>query len=94
MRLRAETRREGVLLLLIVLVLAGFSLIIENYLTARLFNRVSASVAILAILAIGQTLVVLTATSTSRSAPSSDSPPISSASNCPSTTASTRWWRC
>ena len=60
MRLRAETRREGVLLLLIVLVLAGFSLIIENYLTARLFNRVSASVAILAILAIGQTLVVLT----------------------------------
>ena len=60
MRLRAETRREGVLLLLIVLVLVGFSLVIENYLTARLFNRVSASVAILAILAIGQTLVVLT----------------------------------
>ena len=60
MRLRAETRREGVLLLLIALVLAGFSLIIENYLSARLFNRVSASVAILAILAIGQTLVVLT----------------------------------
>ena len=59
-RLRAETRREGVLLLLIVLVLVGFSFIIENYLTARLFNRVSASVAILAILAIGQTLVVLT----------------------------------
>ena len=60
MRLRAETRREGVLLLLIVLVLFGFSLVIENYLSARLFNRVSASVAILAILAIGQTLVVLT----------------------------------
>ena len=60
MKLRAETRREGVLLLLIVLVLFGFSLVIENYLTARLFNRVSASVAILAILAIGQTLVVLT----------------------------------
>ena len=47
-------------MLLIVLVLAGFSLVIENYLSARLFNRVSASVAILAILAIGQTLVVLT----------------------------------
>ena len=60
MRLRAETRREGILLLLIVLVLLGFSLIIENYLSARLFNRVTASVAILAILAIGQTLVVLT----------------------------------
>ena len=48
------------LLLLIVFVLLGFSLFIENYLTVRLFNRVSASVAILAILAIGQTLVVLT----------------------------------
>ena len=60
MRLRAETRREGVLLFLIVLVLFGFSLVIENYLSARLFNRVSASVAILAIIAIGQTLVVLT----------------------------------
>jgi rhamnose transport system permease protein len=59
-RLRAETRREGVLVLLIVLVLVGFSLIIQNYLSARLFNRVSASVTILAILATGQTLVVLT----------------------------------
>ena len=59
-RLRAETRREGVLVLLIVLVLVGFSLFIQNYLSARLFNRVSASVTILAILAIGQTLVVLT----------------------------------
>lgn len=59
-RLRAETRREGVLVLLIALVLAGFSLFIENYLSARLFNRVSASVTILAVIAIGQTLVVLT----------------------------------
>ena len=58
--LRAETRREGVLVLLIVVVLVGFSLVIDNYLSARLFNRVSASVAILAIIAIGQTLVVLT----------------------------------
>ena len=57
---RHETRREGVLFLIIVLVLFGFSLFIENYLNARLFNRVSTSVAILAILAIGQTLVVLT----------------------------------
>ena len=31
-RLRAETRSEGVLVLLIVLVLVGFSLIIQNYL--------------------------------------------------------------
>ena len=48
------------LVLLIVVVLVGFSLVIDNYLSARLFNRVSASVAILAIIAIGQTLVVLT----------------------------------
>ena len=59
-RLRPETQREWVLVLLIVLVLFGFSLFIENYLSARLFNRVSASVAILALLAMGQTLVVLT----------------------------------
>lgn len=58
--MRAETRREWVLVLIILLVLFGFSLIIENYLNARLFNRVTTSVAILAILAIGQTLVVLT----------------------------------
>lgn len=58
--MRAETRREWVLVLIIILVLFGFSLIIENYLNARLFNRVTTSVAILAILAIGQTLVVLT----------------------------------
>ena len=60
LNIRHETRREGVLVLIIVLVLFGFSLFIENYLSARLFNRVSTSVAILAILAIGQTLVVLT----------------------------------
>lgn len=58
--MRAETRREWVLVLIILLVLFGFSLIIENYLNARLFNRVTTSVAILAILAMGQTLVVLT----------------------------------
>ena len=58
--MRAETRREWVLVLIIILVLFGFSLIIENYLNARLFNRVTTSVAILAILAMGQTLVVLT----------------------------------
>ena len=44
---------------LFVLVLF-FSLVIENYLNARLFNRVSTSVAIIALIAVGQTLVVLT----------------------------------
>ena len=47
-------------MLLIILVLLGFSTVIENYLNARLFNRISTSVAIFAVLAIGQTLVVLT----------------------------------
>ena len=50
--IRPEKLRELVLLLLIVLVLVFFTAVIENYLNARLFNRVSTSV--------GQTLVVLT----------------------------------
>lgn len=58
--LRPEKLRELVLLLLIVAVLVFFSSMIENYLNARLFNRVSASVALMAVLAIGQTMVVLT----------------------------------
>jgi rhamnose transport system permease protein len=37
-----------------------FSGVVENYLNARLFNRISTSVAIVAILAVGQTFVVLT----------------------------------
>ena len=58
--LRPEKLRELVLLVLIALVLIVFSSVIENYLNARLFNRVSASVALMAVLAIGQTMVVLT----------------------------------
>ncbi|MEK9702348.1 MAG: ABC transporter permease [Deltaproteobacteria bacterium] len=58
--LRPEKLRELVLLILIALVLIVFSSVIENYLNARLFNRVSASVALMAVLAIGQTMVVLT----------------------------------
>ncbi|MDG2198104.1 MAG: ABC transporter permease, partial [SAR324 cluster bacterium] len=58
--IRPEKFRNIVLILLIILVLLGFSTVIENYLNARLFNRISTSVAIFAVLAIGQTLVVLT----------------------------------
>ena len=58
--IRPEKLRNIVLMLLIILVLLGFSTVIENYLNARLFNRISTSVAIFAVLAIGQTLVVLT----------------------------------
>ena len=58
--LRPEKLRNLVLLLLIFMVLLGFSSVIDNYLNARLFNRISTSVAIFAVLAVGQTLVVLT----------------------------------
>ena len=58
--LRPEKLRNLVLLLLIFIVLLGFASVIDNYLNARLFNRISNSVAIFAVLAVGQTLVVLT----------------------------------
>lgn len=59
-RLRPEQIREWSLVLLIVLAVLFFSTQIENYLTPRTFNRISTSVAILAVVAVGQTLVVLT----------------------------------
>ena len=59
-QMRPEKQRELVLLLLISLVVVFFAMMIPHYLNARLFNRVSTSVAIMAVLAIGQTLVVLT----------------------------------
>jgi rhamnose transport system permease protein len=59
-RFRPEQIREGVLVLLILLILIFFGTQIENYYNARFFNRVSTSVAIIAVVAIGQTLVVLT----------------------------------
>ena len=59
-RFRPEQIRELVLLLLIVLVVLFFGSQIDNYYSARFFNRISTSVAIIAVLAIGQTLVVLT----------------------------------
>ncbi len=59
-RFRPEQIRDLVLILLILLVILFFGAIIPNYFSARLFNRVSASVAIVAVLAVGQTLVVLT----------------------------------
>lgn len=47
-------------MLLIGLAVIFFSTQIENYFTPRTFNRISTSVAILAVVAVGQTLVVLT----------------------------------
>ncbi|TNC74861.1 ABC transporter permease [Rubellimicrobium roseum] len=48
------------LVLVLLLVGAFFASQIENYLNARLFNRISSSVAIVALIACAQTLVILT----------------------------------
>jgi rhamnose transport system permease protein len=42
------------------LIVVFFATQIENYLNGRLFNRISSSVAIMALIAVGQTLVILT----------------------------------
>jgi rhamnose transport system permease protein len=59
-RFRPEQIREWVLVLLILLVILFFGTQIDNYYNARFFNRVSTSVALIAVIAVGQTLVVLT----------------------------------
>jgi len=59
-RFRPEQIRELVLVLLIILVIIFFASQIDNYLSPRFFNRISTSVAIIAVIAVGQTLVILT----------------------------------
>ncbi|MBC8447443.1 MAG: ABC transporter permease [Chloroflexi bacterium] len=59
-RFRPEQIRELVIVLLIVLVILFFGTQIDNYYNARFFNRISTSVAIIAVVAVGQTLVFLT----------------------------------
>jgi rhamnose transport system permease protein len=59
-RFRPQQIRELVLVLLILLVIVFFGTQIDNYLNPRFFNRISTSVAIIAVIAVGQTLVVLT----------------------------------
>lgn len=51
--------RELVLVLLILLIVLFFGSQIENYYSPRLFNRISTSVAILLVVAVGQTLIVI-----------------------------------
>lgn len=58
--IRPEQVRELSLVVLIFLVVLFFSTQIEGYFGARTFNRISTSVAIIAVVAVGQTLVVLT----------------------------------
>ena len=59
-RIQPEQIRELVLVALIVALIALFATQIPNYFTARTFNRISTSVAVIAVVAMGQTLVVLT----------------------------------
>jgi len=59
-RFQPDQIREWITLLLIVLVLLFFGTQIDNYFSPRFFNRISTSVAIIAVVAVGQTLVFLT----------------------------------
>ena len=58
--IRPEQVRELSLLLLIVVAIVVFGSLIDGYYTSRTFNRVASSVAIITVIAVGQTLVVLT----------------------------------
>ncbi len=51
--------RELILVILILLIVLFFGSQIENYYSPRLFNRITTSVAILLVVAVGQTLVVI-----------------------------------
>ena len=59
-RIPPQTLRILALLFVLLAVLLFFSTQVPNYLNGRLFNRISSSVAIMALIACGQTLVILT----------------------------------
>lgn len=58
--IRPEQLREFSLVFLIVLVILFFGIQIEGYFSPRIFNRVTSDVAIIAVVAFGETLVLLT----------------------------------
>jgi len=58
--IRPEQIRELSLLLLIIAAVIIFGSLIPGYYTSRTFNRIASSVAIITVVAAGQTLVVLT----------------------------------
>jgi rhamnose transport system permease protein len=58
--IRPEQIREFSLLLLIIIVVLIFGSLIDGYYSDRTFNRIASSVAIITVVAVGQTLVVLT----------------------------------
>lgn len=57
---RPEQLRELILLLIILVVVLFFGTQIENYYNVRLFNRITSDVMIILVVAVGQTLVILT----------------------------------
>jgi rhamnose transport system permease protein len=59
-RIPVQTLRIAILLAVFAGVVLFFSAVIDSYLSARLFNRISTSVAIVALIAVGQAFVVLT----------------------------------
>jgi rhamnose transport system permease protein len=59
-RFQPEQIREFVLIALIIGLLLFFGSQIENYFSPRTFTRISTSVAVIAVVAVGQTLVILT----------------------------------
>ncbi|MDQ4029983.1 MAG: ABC transporter permease [Actinomycetota bacterium] len=60
LRLRPERLRELSLVAIIVVAALFFSLLVDDYLSGSFFNRVTTSVAITAVLAAAQTVVILT----------------------------------
>ncbi|MCI0476424.1 MAG: ABC transporter permease, partial [Anaerolineales bacterium] len=58
--LRPEQVRELSLVLLIIAVLLFFSTQITGFLSPRFFNRIAGDVAIIAVVAVGETLIILT----------------------------------
>ncbi len=59
-KIAPQTLRIIALLAVLVLITLFFTTQIEGFLSGRLFNRISSSVAIMALVATGQTLVILT----------------------------------
>ena len=55
-----ERVKELTLIGIIVLLMLAFGLIVENYFSGRLFNRLQTGLVIVAMLAVGQTVVVIT----------------------------------
>jgi rhamnose transport system permease protein len=60
MRLRPERIKELTLVFLLAVTVMAFWFLVDNYLSARFVNRVTVGVAVTAVMAAGQSLVILT----------------------------------